>query len=219
MIKLNIGCGPNMFPGWVNYDRQDMAWYLDILRDADASTWPAHQRALAAAVQAGTVTCAQHDLRDGFAAHPDGSVDVIYLGQVIEHLNPVYEAPKLIADCYRMLRSGGELRVTTPDLGLLIGAYQARTLDQFAAEQPDFYRAAPPGMQLSMLMFGACGPDCTWDNYEGHFCCYDQRSMTRLLVEGGFSQPVFHWGPDVPSFHGAIDMGMSHSFAAQTVKP
>lgn len=225
MVKLNIGCGPNIFParGWVNYDREDMSGYLETLRsDSAVDKWPDHQRRLAESVKTGKIEFKIHDLRNGFPQHLDGDVEAIYLGQVIEHLNPIYEAPKLLKECHRMLKSGGVLRITTPDLDLLIKAYLNGQMDSFSAEQPEFYKNSDSSAQLAYIMYGACGPKCTWNYYEGHMFLYTQRSLTAFLQEAGFSDISFYRAPGQSKSsimsEEAIDEGMSHSLAAETFR-
>lgn len=217
VIRLNLGCGPNMFPGWLNSDRVDMSGYLDTLRNAgDISTWPKHQQEIAHHARNADVSCSVWDIRNG-TGHPDNSVDAIYLGQMVEHMNPVQELPKFLGDCWRTLKPGGCIRITTPDLGLLLAAYNAGAMDQFKDEQPDYYMTVPPGAQLSFLMFGATGPNCTRDNYEGHFMCWDRDSMRGLLTGIGFNDVQF----DVKSgiFAECVDVGESHSMFVEAVKP
>ena len=43
----------------------------------------------------------------------DNSFDLIILGEVIEHL---YDPDQVLRECYRILRSGGALLITTPNL-------------------------------------------------------------------------------------------------------
>lgn len=220
MIRLNIGSGPNLFPGWINYDRVDQAGYVENIRRAPSfQGWPQHQIDLAIKVREQEVETRVRDLREGFPMHPDGSVDAIYLGQVIEHLNILTEVPKLLAECYRMLRVGGMVRITTPDLELLISHYNRNRMDEFASEQPAFYKNAWKGAQLCFLMFGASGPDCTWDNYEGHFFIFDRESMYGCLTEAGFNVTSISREPTLTDvFADVVDQGMSHSLAAEAMK-
>jgi predicted SAM-dependent methyltransferase/glycosyltransferase involved in cell wall biosynthesis len=227
MVKLNIGAGPNMFPhpGWINYDREDFKYLEDQLLKTplqDITPYFGYQ-SLAKYIKSGKKLNIQvHDLRKGFAQHADNSVDLIYIGQVIEHLNPLFESPKLLKDCYRMLKSGGVLRMTTPDLDILVNAYKSGEMQKFAAEQPEFYRDADPSAQLSYIMFGACGSKCTWDYYEGHFFLYSRTSMTKFLNAAGFSKINFYDQPkrSVSSVMAeeAIDEGVNHSIIVEAVK-
>lgn len=242
LVKLNIGAGPNIFPydGWINYDRayasgyftqlemvsNEASWPID-KRSANAQSWMAsmtpHQTKLVNYLSAGGhIEYRIKDVQYPFNEHPDNSVDIIYLGQMIEHLNPIYTIPNLLKDCHRMLRPGGTLRITTPDLDLLIGTYQNGTLNQFAKEQPAFYAEADPGSQLSYLMFGACGPDCTWNNYEGHMFLFTKISMTKALRQAGFENITFfnssHLTNNEIIKQEVTDEGISHSLLVEAIK-
>lgn len=224
MIKLNIASGPNLFPGWTNLDRVDQAGYMENLRGCEAFTgWPPGQVKLAEQIKAGAITSVVHDLREGFGAFADGSVDALYLGQIVEHLNPIYELPKLLAECARMLKPGAPLRITTPDLDLLIDAYKAGQMQRFAPEQPSWYLDAPPSAQLAYLMYGAGGPDCTRENYEGHMHLFTRQSLRVALLAAGLERIEFFYEAGASdygeTFAECVDCGMSHSFACEAVKP
>jgi SAM-dependent methyltransferase len=221
-MKLNIGCGPNLFPRpWINVDRVDMRPYAEqIAKVQNFDGWPAQQRIVADFARLNRLECWQHDLRQGFSHFRDGSVEAIYLGQMIEHLNPIYEVPTFLKECHRMLKEGGVIRITTPDLQYMIRLYLNDALDDLAQEMPEFYKNKPPGAQLSYLMFGSAGPQCTWDNYEGHFHLYDPPQMIELLKSVGFhdagrmsAQKSSH--PAMTDFR---DEGMSYAFAMEATK-
>lgn len=208
-----------MFPGWVNLDRVDQSDFIEHMKGIPSDCrigWPAWQVELSDQCKAGLITCSVHDLRKGFDEYPSDSVEAIYLGQMIEHLNPIYEAPTFLAECFRMLKPGGKIRITTPDLNQLLSAYRNGEMGKFALEQPDFYANALPESQLSYLMFGACGPNCTSNDYEGHFACYSPRWLASLLLMAGFE--LLPSGTS-PEFAECRDMGMSHSMAVEAVKP
>jgi len=226
LVKLNIGCGPNFFPfdGWINYDKEDFTTYAEWLRNADPSWTPGNQKNLVNYIQGGgAIDFRKQDLRAGFPQHADGSVDAIYLGQMIEHINPMCEAPKFIGECRRMLRPGGVLRIATPDLELLINAYNNGEMGRFSSEQPEFYTSMDAGSQLAYLMFGSAGEKCTWDNYEGHMFLYSRKSMETCLSNAGFQPPFFFYSEQGQSTDMALakevfDAGMTHSFIAEAVR-
>lgn len=218
MIKLNIGCAANMFPGWINLDKVDMNSYLEQLRSApDIEGWPEYQQRIAHHARLDSVTCAVHDIRNGLPQYEDGSVDAIYLGQIIEHWNPIRETPRILDELWRKLRPGGLLCITTPDLDMLLAAYREGRMLDFAEEQPAFYTTVTPDAQLSFLMFGATGPACTTENYEGHFMCYGRVAMAALLAAIGFTDISFERKSDV--FADCVDCGMTHSFRVEARKP
>ncbi len=219
--KINIGCGPNLFPGWTNCDRVNMKTYIRQLSEAqNFDGWPEQQIKVAGWAKEGKLFFMSHDLRKGFDAVGTNFVDAIYLGQMIEHLNPIYEAPKLLLECYRMLKPGGVIRITTPDLHQILDLYTHNKLDSLESEMPAFYKGASPSAQMSYLLYGSAGPDCTWDNYEGHFHCYSDHGMADLLKSVGFGycwlkDPQKSSHPAMTDFH---DEGMSYAFAMEAIK-
>lgn len=222
-MKLNLGCGPNIFPGWINIDKVDMEEaYLRHLREPfDESTWPANQQALVHYIRGGgLIDFRVADIRKPLAFETD-SIESVYLGQMIEHMQPITEAPAFLRECHRVLKPGGKIRITTPDLNQLISAYQRKALDSFASEQPECYRGASRGDQLSYLLFGALGPNCTTENYEGHFHCYTPWALRERLREAGFHDA--HMMGDLPpvkspEFADCHDAGMTHSLAMEAQK-
>jgi predicted SAM-dependent methyltransferase len=61
------------------------------------------------------------DLRRGIP-FPPGAFEVVYHSHVLEHL-PRPKAPDMIAECHRVLKSGGLIRVVVPDLESLAREY------------------------------------------------------------------------------------------------
>ena len=225
-VKLNIGSGPNIFPfpGWVNYDHVDINGYLEQVRIMYRENLiKGNQYDLGRFLYTEPVDFRVHDLRTGFSQHPDGSVDAIYVGQVIEHLNPLHEAPQFLRECHRMLKPGGVIRLTTPDLDKILKAYIYGTMSEFSDEFPEFYEGAAPADQLSYILFGSAGSACTWDNYEGHMHMYNHDSMSRLLLEAGFKTPLFFHNSSGQSqcpmmAVEVVDAGMGHSFISEAVR-
>jgi SAM-dependent methyltransferase len=213
---LNLCCGANVFPNWLNVDRTDVEHdYLRHLRDApDGFVWPREQQELAAWVKAGKpLDFVRHDVRKGLP-WPNESVSAIYVGQAIEHFNRRTEAPAFLRECARVLKTGGVIRLTTPSLGKLVEAYHRNQLHLFAPEQPAFFEHAPDADKLAYLLYGASGADCTSENYEGHFHCYTNHTLGLLLRECGLRPE----GRITGFFDDVRDCGMSHSFAIEAVK-
>lgn len=223
MIRLNVGCGPNVFPEWTNIDREDQSSFIDHMAMAPSTDgWPAWQAKLAMDLRSGKrCEFTQWDLRRGFPDVGTGTVNSIYLGQMIEHLNFVQEVHPFLSECFRMLKSGGCVRITTPNLQTLVEAYVEGRLDQFEDDQPGFFKGAAPSDQLAFLMYGASGPQNTWDHYEGHMHLFTPYSLARVLKLVGFEQirtevaNVSHH----PAMTGFNDLGMSYGFAMEAVKP
>jgi predicted SAM-dependent methyltransferase len=102
---LNVGCGTDYKPGWVNIDnnsdnnitRLDLNWDF---------TNP--------------------------LPYPNGSVDFIFNEHLVEHLT-VEESRAALTDFLRVLRPGGVLRVAMPDLQLAIDKYLHLPIEEDAS--------------------------------------------------------------------------------------
>lgn len=95
MLKLNLGCGGNIIPGYVNisYDegKQNSEWYLN------------------------------HDLSIGIP-YDNGTVDVIYHCHFLEHLS-YFDGIQLLKNSYSAMKDGAVMRILVPDLKLWAMCY------------------------------------------------------------------------------------------------
>jgi len=66
----------------------------------------------------GVIPC---DLRQGLP-FTDNSFDVVYHSHLLEHFSKAF-APVFLRDCFRVLKTGGIIRVVTPDLEQIVRAY------------------------------------------------------------------------------------------------
>ena len=220
-IRLNIACGPNVFPNWINIDKVDMSEYIEFLRRGPTVGMPPEQKRLAERVRASPTEFVQRDIRKGIP-YGDGTVDLIVAGQFIEHLNPMYEAPSFVRECRRVLKPGGIVRISTPDFGLILDRFREGDLLEFAHEQPEAYRTAKSEWtRLGYILFGSLGPCSTSENYEGHQMAYSEASILELLQYAGFADITF-WRPgrsQSPVIEvECVDTGVSHSLFAEATK-
>lgn len=88
--KLNIGCGTNPLPGWLNSD-------------------------CAAIIPRGVLYL---DATQRFPI-PSASFDFVFSEHMIEHV-PLSGAVNMLRECHRVLRSGGRIRVATPRLEFML---------------------------------------------------------------------------------------------------
>lgn len=72
----------------------------------------------------------QHDIRKNLP-YPDGEFDACYTSHMLEHLRP-QEAERLIAECRRILKPQGIIRVVVPDLETIAREY-LNALEKVAA--------------------------------------------------------------------------------------
>lgn len=119
IVKINIGSGPDGREDWINLDwgllplLGKISWLLKLfikirlIPKNYSIPWPKSLR---------LVDCRKK------LPFKDNSVDYIYSSHFIEHLY-YYQVINLIQECKRILRIGGILRISVPDLKLLSEKY------------------------------------------------------------------------------------------------
>jgi predicted SAM-dependent methyltransferase len=148
---LHIGCGPFHLDGWLNTELAGYDSKADFPQDA-TRPWP----------------------------FPDRSLDAIYAAEVIEHIDR-REVPKMFAEARRVLRDGGVLRLTTPDVvevcRLFLNQREDVRLEQFAQTWLD----------------GEFSPEI-WVNLQfngwGHRHLWSFEELSNALHEAGFEKVV-----------------------------
>jgi predicted SAM-dependent methyltransferase len=109
---------------------------------------------------------------------PNGALDAIYGSEVIEHI-PREKVRPFLQEAYRVLRPGGVLRLTTPDLKAIcriyLGSHDKTTLDEHKTTwtEPEF----SPHYWIN----------ATFRNW-GHQWIWDFESLAELLNSVGFKQ-------------------------------
>jgi predicted SAM-dependent methyltransferase len=101
----------------------------------------------------------------------DGQVDFIFSEHFIEHVS-LDQGTKLIRDCFRVLRPGGVLRVSTPDLRAVIDEYLDMRVDRWA--NVDWHPSTPCQMVNEALRL--------W----GHLFVYDFAELAAAFEVAGF---------------------------------
>jgi SAM-dependent methyltransferase len=105
-LLVNVGCGSSGLDGWVN---------IDCFANEG-------------------VTCVR-DCRTSLPL-PSNSARGIFTEHFLEHLDYYEEAPRLLADCRRVLRPGGVVRVIVPDGAKYLHAYSDGDLPSMRAFSP-----------------------------------------------------------------------------------
>jgi predicted SAM-dependent methyltransferase len=100
----------------------------------------------------------------------DGLVDLIYSEHFLEHIKRP-EALRLMKECFRILKPGGVMRISTPALEFLVDHYNAGHTFQL----PGAWEPKTPCQMLN-------GGLHEW----GHQFVYDIDELYILLVEAGF---------------------------------
>ena len=126
MVKVNLGCGLAIAPGWINIDGSLNALIANF-------PVPFHKIAYrlsgARSYYSEDVYCdilktntfMHHDLAYSIPLH-DSSADFVYSSHFLEHLNR-RDAENLLAESYRVLKPGGIVRVAVPDLKFAVELY------------------------------------------------------------------------------------------------
>ena len=125
-VKVNIGCGLAVAPGWINIDGSFNALVANIPESLRAVcyrfTGSKHYYSKEEYLNIlRNNRFIHHDLSFGLPL-PDVSVQYIYSSHFLEHL-PRNDAMHLLEDCYRVLKPGGIARITIPDLEYAISLY------------------------------------------------------------------------------------------------
>ena len=177
-VCLNIGCGRSPTPGWFNYDNSPAVWLAHSRLLSGIVTWlgllDSHGLAFAE-------FCRTNQVRHANAArhipHGSATVDTIYSSHMLEHLDRL-EADGFLAECRRVLRPGGILRLAVPDLRN--AAYQYLRLNDgdgfLRTLQFDLDKPRGPAERLRRLLTGG----------RGHHWMYDRDTLVALVSGAGF---------------------------------
>jgi ubiquinone/menaquinone biosynthesis C-methylase UbiE len=189
-IRLNLGCGLQAPPGWVNVDG---SW------NARLAKFPALRKLLAAAGLVArdkadipwSASIYIHDVRKPLP-FANNSASVVFASHVLEHLYHD-EAQQLLSESFRVLRSGGIVRIIVPDLETIIQEYNGQ--QPFGAPSPqDLAKPAADRLNERLLMRSSISPRRTlywlydsWNDFHSHKWMYDVTSLTNLMRSAGFA--------------------------------
>lgn len=176
MIKVNLGCGTTCPKDWINIDNS---------LNAKLAKWPLLRQTLYKIgilplelyeIPWETYNITIHDVRKKLPFN-DNSVNYIFTSHLIEHLT-FKESEFLLKECIRVLHPNGLIRISTPNLKLLVKNYleEYETLGDNASDN-----------FLSSLEL--VNKDSGIINYlhGSHKNLYDDKSLKKLLISLGFS--------------------------------
>jgi len=182
--RLNVGCGQSPVPGWYNYDNSITVrlarlpdWLLSIIAFM-----------LRLAGMGGAVNwefmaaCRAKDIRYAQASrlpHADGSVDAIYSCHMFEHLDAV-DASAFLAECRRVLKRDGVLRLVVPDTGFEASNVTLKGLPWHVfVARLDAYTERQRGLR-EKIKFMIVG-------FRGHYAWYNPEALANTVRAKGFS--------------------------------
>lgn len=179
-IKLNLGCGTKVIPGFDNIDNsfsilldklpfsqsiKYILWKLKIIKHHHYETiWPPDIIWL--------------DVTRSLK-YPDNSVDKIYSSHFLEHVTKE-KAFKVLEECYRVLKPDGHFRLVVPDLLYYAQQYVKKT-QNLLSQNP-----IPTDRQIhDYFLKKICGG---WilPRRSGHLYMYDLPTLLVILKEVGF---------------------------------
>ena len=171
MLKLNLGCGSQTPIGWLNVDYAMGAWLAKIPVLCSVSNklkiinfdWPEN--------------IFLYDLRKKFP-WKDNSVDVVYSSHTLEHLSR-NEGLHFLKECYRVLNSGGIIRIIVPDLKVIVDKYIQGEIpaDRLLDKMHVGYESPEDGLLKKKLAPFIRFP---------HKCMYDTPTLVKVMSEIGF---------------------------------
>ena len=187
MKKVNLGCGTTCLDDWINIESSFNArlakypqlryllFKVGILPTKYYETpWSEHIQKIMI-----------RDVREKLPFN-DCSVDFVYSSHLIEHLRKD-EAKEVLEECFRILKSGGLVRLSIPDLELMARNYikeieDIRTNKGIRDYLPseNFLDTLDIGVERSKTPF------ILESFLSRHKWMYDQFSLTALLTSSGF---------------------------------
>ena len=104
---------------------------------------------------------------------PASSIQYIFAEHFIEHISWA-EGQKLLRECRRVLKPGGALRLSTPDLAFILKQYGVGRIDEWS--------------DLSWLLETPCAMVNEGLRLWGHQYVYDRHDLHRALTMAGFAK-------------------------------
>ena len=148
-VKVNLGCGLAIAPDWINIDGSLNALIAPLpnIFHAIAYRLTGANRYYSKKEYCGLLQnnyFVHHNLSHSIPL-PDNSVDFIFTSHFLEHLY-LSDAKNLLDECFRVLKNGGVIRISVPDLEYAVSLYgmgkKKELLEQyFFVEDDDSYYA------------------------------------------------------------------------------
>lgn len=125
-VKVNLGCGLAIAPGWINIDGSLNALIANMPKMFHTLAYRLsgarrYYSEMEYCEILGINTFVHHDLAYSIPLH-DGSTDFVYSSHFLEHLAHK-DAQNLLSESFRILKPGGVVRISVPDLEYALSLY------------------------------------------------------------------------------------------------
>ena len=172
-MKLNLGCGDRVIEGWTNVD------YALGARLSRVPLFRAVNRRLGIFSVDWDKRIVLHDLTTRFP-WPDSSVEVVYSSHTLEHFTKEH-GRAFLAECYRVLRPRGIIRIVVPDLRVSVEDYLEGRVraDDFVRTLDVLPIHAASASKNRLARFTQLA--------HTHKCMYDTKRLLEILDEVGFT--------------------------------
>jgi SAM-dependent methyltransferase len=160
-IVLNVGCGHPSRQG-VHPAFQGVEW-REVRLDIDPSVNP-------------DVVCSMTDMQP----IATNSIDAVWSSHNLEHLHR-HEVPLALAEFIRVLRPGGQMLLTMPDLQRIAELVASDALEDEAYRSP-----SGPITPLDMI-YGHSPSLARGNRHMAHKTGFTARTLAQLLADAGFS--------------------------------
>jgi len=159
--RLHVGCGDVVLPGWFNltYEKGEYGR----IKKVDGCWW------------------LNYNVNDGLPI-PDRSIQFLAGSHFIEHLD-LNEGLRFFKEVFRVMKKGGGLRVSCPDMEIYAHHYVRRNKDFF--ENPLIHKAC---MFHNARTYGEIFAAKAYDSSGAHRWFYDFESLKHVLEASGFHQ-------------------------------
>lgn len=112
----------------------------------------------------------------------DAEFQLVFSEHMIEHMS-YDDGAAMLAECHRVLKPGGRIRVTTPDINFLIKLYlgpRTPLEESYVHWAARVFDPRPPAGEAALFVFNRFVR--AW----GHLFIYDPPALSRLLTQTGF---------------------------------
>lgn len=134
-MNINLGCGPHPIAGWLNIDIERHGSGINIIWD------------LSKGLPIGVYETGERS-------------EFIYSEHFLEHITKE-QAEKLLCDCFKVLKPGGVIRISMPDLHHLMEMYREGNINW----TPECWKPKTPCQMVNEGM-RLWGHQYLWDKYE-----------------------------------------------------